>query len=59
MTAYGVASRAMYDYSTDGDNDALSFDARSIFRNIIYRSYYLMYGSTDDELQDLDRMIVR
>jgi hypothetical protein len=54
MTAYGVTSRAMYDYNSGNDTDDLSFDGRSIFRHIIYPSYYLMYGSTDTELQKLD-----
>ena len=38
----------------DDDDDDLAFDGRSIFRHIIYPSYYLMYGSTDNELQALD-----
>ena len=50
MTAYGVASRAMYDYS-----EALTFDARSILRNIIYPTYYMMYGNVEEELAELDR----
>jgi hypothetical protein len=50
MTAYGVASRTMYNYN----NDTLSFDGRSIFRNILYPTYYLMYGNLDNELSDLD-----
>ena len=55
MTAYGVASRAMYDYNSDDDTDDLTFSGRSIFRHIIYPSYYLMYGSTDTELGQLNR----
>ena len=54
MTAYGVASRSMYNYNADNDTDDLSFDGRSVFRHIIYPSYYLMYGSTDKELEALD-----
>ncbi len=50
MTAYGVASRTMYNYN----NDTLSFDGRSIFRNILYPTYYLMYGNIGDELTELD-----
>ena len=50
MTAYGVASRTMYNYN----NQTLEFDGRSIFRNIIYPTYYLMYGSISGELDDLD-----
>jgi len=50
MSAYGVASRAMYNYN----NDTLSFDGRSIFRNILYPVYYFMYGSLGNELDALD-----
>jgi len=50
MSAYGVASRAMYNYN----NDTLSFDGRSIFRNIFYPVYYFMYGNLDNELDALD-----
>ncbi|CAF4846820.1 unnamed protein product, partial [Rotaria sp. Silwood2] len=55
MVAYGVASRAMYKYNEDADNDDLTFDGRSIFRHVLYPSYYLMYGSTENELAALDR----
>ncbi|CAF3112137.1 unnamed protein product [Rotaria sp. Silwood2] len=55
MIAYGVTSRAMYKYNEDIDNDTLTFDGRSVFRHILYPSYYLMYGSTDKELEALDR----
>jgi hypothetical protein len=50
MIAYGVTSRTMYNYQ----NDTLSFDGQSIFRNIIYPTYYLMYGSVENELSELD-----
>jgi hypothetical protein len=50
MTAYGVTSRTMYNYN----NQILEFDGRSIFRNIIYPTYYLMYGDVNDELKNLD-----
>ncbi len=50
MTAYGVASRTMYNYN----NQTLEFDGRSIFRNIIYPTYYLMYGEVKNELNELD-----
>ncbi|CAF1110172.1 unnamed protein product [Rotaria sordida] len=50
IIAYGVASRTMYNYN----NDILSFDARSIFRHIIYPAYYLLYGNVGDELSELD-----
>jgi hypothetical protein len=50
MIAYGVTSRSMYNYT----NGSLSFDGRSIFRNIIYPTYYFMYGNMGNELSDLD-----
>jgi hypothetical protein len=50
MTAYGVASRTMYNYN----NNTITFDGRSIFGNIIYPVYYLMYGNIGDELSGLD-----
>ena len=56
MIAYGIASRAMYKHYNSGNTNDLSFDGRSIFRNIIYPSYYLMYGIADRELDALDRM---
>ncbi|CAF1277108.1 unnamed protein product [Rotaria sordida] len=55
MIAYGVASRTMYKYNDDTDDDDLTFDGRSVFRHILYPSYYLMYGSTDKELTALDQ----
>lgn len=62
MIGYGVASRAMYDYDAaqaDENNykGNLTFDGRSVFRHILYPSYYLMYGVTDDEFKALDRKI--
>ncbi|CAF1416982.1 unnamed protein product [Adineta steineri] len=58
MTGYGVASRSMVYYSNptlfnDTTTDT-SFDGRSIFRQIIYPVYYLMYGQMGNELADLD-----
>lgn len=50
MIAYGVASRAMHKYN----NITLAFTGRSILKNIIYPTYYLMYGNIGDELSDLD-----
>ncbi|CAF1249047.1 unnamed protein product [Adineta ricciae] len=55
MVAYGVASRAMYNFNADADSDDLTFDGRSIFRHIIYPSYYLMYGEVDGDKQALDQ----
>ncbi|CAF1116563.1 unnamed protein product, partial [Adineta steineri] len=54
MTGYGVASRSMVYYSNptlfnDTTTDT-SFDGRSIFRQIIYPVYYLMYGQMGNEL---------
>ena len=54
MIAYGVTSRSMFNYNADNNTDDLTFDGRSVFRNILYPTYYLMYGSQDDELQKLD-----
>jgi hypothetical protein len=50
MIAYGVTSRAMYIYN----NITISFDGQSIFRNILYPTYYLMYGNVGNELTSLD-----
>ncbi|CAF1532094.1 unnamed protein product [Adineta ricciae] len=50
MIAYGVVSRTMYTYN----NETVLFNGRSIFRNIIYPVYYLMYGNVGDELTALD-----
>ncbi|CAF0911252.1 unnamed protein product [Rotaria sp. Silwood1] len=50
IIAYGVASRTMYNYN----NDILSFNGRSIFRNIFYPTYYLLYGNIGNELNELD-----
>jgi hypothetical protein len=58
MIAYGVTSRAMYNFDINTSNDNLTFDGRSIFRNIVYPPYYLMYGSTDGELNALDRIVL-
>ena len=49
MVAYGVASRAMYQYT----DQPLTFDGRSMFREILYPTYYLMYGNIGDELTAL------
>jgi hypothetical protein len=57
MVGYGVTSRAMYDFSLYTDVGNLTFDGQSIFRNILYPTYYLMYGSQDDELSALNRII--
>ncbi|CAF3549240.1 unnamed protein product [Rotaria socialis] len=51
MIAYGVASRTMNSYATI---DPLTFDGRSVFRNIICPTYYLLDGNIDSELQKLD-----
>ena len=50
MIAYGVTSRSMYTFT----NTTISFDGRSIFRSIIYPTYYLMYGNIGGELTQLD-----
>ncbi|CAF4302333.1 unnamed protein product, partial [Adineta steineri] len=51
MIAYGVVSRSMYNFN----NETFPFDGQSIFQNIAYPTYYLMYGNIDGELADLDR----
>ncbi|CAF4870469.1 unnamed protein product [Rotaria sp. Silwood1] len=58
MAGYGVASRSMAYYPnanrfnlTDFSTD---FDGRSIFRQIAYPIYYLMYGEFGNELSYLD-----
>ncbi|CAF4758130.1 unnamed protein product, partial [Rotaria sp. Silwood1] len=61
IIAYGVASRSMVYYpkvnnftrETGGPIDA-SFDGRSVFRQIIYPVYYLLYGEFHTQLDDLD-----
>ncbi|CAM4802072.1 unnamed protein product [Rotaria magnacalcarata] len=55
MIGYGVASRSMYSFDDPTQNDYLTFDGRSIFRHILYPTYYLMYGSTDSEKAALDQ----
>lgn len=50
MTAYAVASRTMYQYN----EQPLQFDGRSIFRYMVYPTYYLLYGNIGNELENLD-----
>lgn len=62
MVGYGVASRSMVYYPNAELFNATmdintSFDGRSIFRQIIYPVYYLMYGQFGNELSDLDGKI--
>ncbi|CAF1361372.1 unnamed protein product [Rotaria sordida] len=58
MTGYGVASRSVVYYpNPNAFNDTnvnTAFDGRSIFRQIAYPVYYLMYGQFGNELSDLD-----
>jgi hypothetical protein len=56
MIGYGVASRSMAYYpNADKFNSTnTAFDGRSIFRQIIYPVYYLMYGQFGNELSNLD-----
>ena len=63
MAGYGVASRSMVYYPKENDFTPASgvavdtnFTARSIFRNIAYPVYYLMYGEFQTQLEDLDGM---
>jgi len=58
MIGYGVTSRAMYDFDNVVVSGNLTFDGRSIFRHILYPTYYLMYGSQDNELSALDRIVL-
>jgi hypothetical protein len=58
MIGYGVASRSMYDFSAANPSGGnLTFDGRSVFRQVLYPTYYLMYGSQDDELQVLNGIV--
>jgi len=65
MAGYGVASRSMAYYpkvnnfttATGGFIDT-SFDGRSVFRQIAYPVYYLLYGEFGKELDNLNSMSV-
>jgi hypothetical protein len=48
----------MYDFDGVVVSGNLTFDGRSIFRHILYPTYYLMYGSQDNELAALDRIVL-
>lgn len=56
MTGYGVASRSMVYYAnTDKFNDTdASFSGRTIFRQIAFPVYYLLYGELGNELGNLN-----
>ncbi|CAF0878333.1 unnamed protein product [Adineta steineri] len=58
MAGYGVASRSMVYYPNanlfNETSTDISFDGRSIFRQIVYPVYYLMYGEFGKELDNLD-----
>ncbi|CAF1409001.1 unnamed protein product, partial [Rotaria sp. Silwood1] len=58
MSGYGVASRSLVYYPNadkfNQSNIDTSFDGRSVFRQITYRVYYLMYGEFGTELSNLD-----
>jgi hypothetical protein len=60
MTGYGVASRSMVYYPNPDSFNATNtyintaFDGRSIFRQIAYPVYYLMYSQFGNELANLD-----
>jgi hypothetical protein len=65
MVGYGVASRSMVYYpkangfTTDsGGSIDTSFDGRSVFRQIVYPVYYLLYGNIGNELNTLDSMYI-
>jgi len=58
MAGYGVASRSMVYYpNADKFNITTAFDGRSVFRQILYPVYYLMYGNFGNELSNLDGKI--
>jgi hypothetical protein len=57
MIAYGVTSRSMYNFNNTTYVGDLTFDGRSVFRHILYPTYYLMYGAMDNELGALDGRI--
>jgi hypothetical protein len=67
MIGYGVASRSMVYYpvansfttATTGGTIDTSFDGRSVFHQILYPVYYMMYGQIDNELATLNSMYVR
>ncbi len=67
MIGYGVASRSMVYYpvangltrATTGETIDTSFDGRSVFHQILYPVYYMMYGQIDNELKALNSMYVR
>jgi hypothetical protein len=48
MLSYGTASRSIAYYGN------INFTAESIFHDMIYPVYYLMYSQLDDELNHLD-----
>lgn len=56
MIGYGTASRSMayYPYQTNSSNYDTSFNGRSIFRQIVYPVYYLLYNDYNNETGYLD-----
>ena len=55
MLGYGISSRSMVYYpNADKFNTSTAFDGRSVFRQIAYPVYYLIYGEIQDELANLD-----
>jgi hypothetical protein len=58
MIGYGVASRSMAYYPNVDKFPNLTinntFDGRSLFRQILYPVYYMLYGEVSDERQNLD-----
>ena len=61
MIGYGVSTRSMAYYPKDnpvvtrGNYPVdTSFDGRSVFRQIMYPVYYLMYGEFGTEFSNLD-----
>ena len=65
MIGYGVASRSMVYYppinnftSAEQNPIDLSFDGRSVFRQVISPVYFFLYGEFSDELDNLDSRVI-
>ena len=59
MLGYGVASRSIVYYPHQEDyypyNISRGFDGRTMFRDIVYPVYYMLHGTIQTELTNLDR----
>lgn len=55
MLGYGVTSRSMISKPiADKLNTTVEFNGRSLLRQIVYPTYYLMYGEFKDEFTILE-----